>query len=111
MNCDREEDILYLAHQLWEESDEPKTTQQGYWQRAARQVLARHPGARSKVDAPTANGRGKLNTPRHQSHAQSGFIVRIDLGTAPAKRGVTLIKRCDSSKVANLAGRLARLAD
>ena len=41
MTYDRDEDILYLAHQLWEEADVPTSAACAYWKEAALQVLAR----------------------------------------------------------------------
>ena len=41
MTYDREEDILYLAHRLWEEADAPMSAAPAYWKEAALQVLAR----------------------------------------------------------------------
>jgi hypothetical protein len=41
MNYDREEDILYLAHQLWEESGEPHASKNTCWKQAAQQIIAR----------------------------------------------------------------------
>lgn len=95
MNYDREDDILYLAHQLWEEADEPRAAPQTYWMQAAIQVLARERGHRGRDAAP----------------ARSGLAVHIDMGTAPRGRHVTLISRCEHAKVANGAPRLVRLAD
>lgn len=41
MTYDRDEDILYLAHQLWEEADAPMSAAPAYWKEAALQILAR----------------------------------------------------------------------
>ncbi len=64
MNYDREEDILYLAYQLWEESDVPKMTARTYWKQAALQVLAQGRSPQRKLDAITESGHGKTDLSR-----------------------------------------------
>lgn len=94
MNYEREADILYLAHQLWEEIGEADTTPQSCWAQAALQVLARP----SRIERQAI-----CTTPivRQQRYAQSGIGICIDPGTGATQTGVTLIRRSDCSGVAN----------
>jgi|GEM_PF-6051877 len=102
MNYDREADILYLAHQLWEEMDTPDATPQTCWTQAALQVMAR----------PCKSAEREADTSRYQRYAQPGLVICMDRGTGPVRRGVTFIGDHVSSEAANQPLRqIRRLAD
>ena len=79
MYADRETDILYLAHRLWEESDDPQTSPRTCWTKAAREILARSP----RVPTP------KAPAARMAAHCFGGgngsmrITLRADTGISP----------------------------
>lgn len=104
MNYDREADILYLAHQLWEERDAPGITAQSCWTQAALQMLARP----RKADAPTARVAWSA---RYQRYVQPGLALCIDHGVAQPQRRITFVSG-DAQTAANRpVSRIRRLAD
>lgn len=111
MDYNREEDILYLAHPLWEESDEPTATPHTYWAQAALQILAQDRKQQHRAECIPECGESKTDFYRHQSYVQPGFAVRIDMGTGVGKQSVTLIKECDYFELANAVRCWGRVAD
>lgn len=111
MSYDREEDILYLAHHLWEEADTPTATPQAYWAQAALQVLAKGRPSSCTGSASGQSRQGVAKLSRHQSYVRQGATVYIDMGTMADHSRVALIKRCDHAEVANPVLCLARVAE
>ena len=99
MYCDRETDILYLAHRLWEESEDPTTSPRTCWTQAAREILARSPRPRSEpAKAPITTG----------AFSCAKGTLRIKFR---ASDGIGLGGRTPATVVANAPLRLARLAE
>ncbi len=118
MISNRETDILYLAHELWEGSDEPKASPQSYWKQAALDVLAQGQKSLQKVDHIGANRsrtqvfcRYQSLAKLDQSPAKLGKILYIEMRSSPEGRCVILSGRCNLSEAANTPEMLERLAD
>ncbi len=106
MANDREEDILYLAHQLWEEDAAPAASAHTYWQEAARQVLAsgqKPYGAFGRGVTSCYDTTGKAVTRLTQLSLQFGTTSRIEMGIAVGTQRVTLFNRQMHLKAANSA--------
>jgi hypothetical protein len=111
MAYDREEDILYTAHQLWEEDDAPTSDTHAYWQRAALQVLARgrvhayraydrvsHSFSvpRAVTSGPTTASSCVITSfaqPELSMHLQFGTSGCIEMNSVTGTRTVMTIKR------------------
>ncbi len=84
MSYDREESILYLAHQLWEEDFAPNSSTQCYWQAAALHILKTGPKSVSASGSrPKKVGRNTL---------QFRSSPRIEMGYSKSTKSVTLFK-------------------
>ncbi len=108
MISNRETDILYLAYELWEESDEPKASQQSYWKQAALDVLAQGRKPQQKVDHIRANRSRTQVFCRHQGHTK---VVNIKMRSLPEGRCAILGGVSNRSEAANAPEMLERLAD
>lgn len=111
MAYDREEDILYTAHQLWEEDDAPTSDTHAYWQRAALQVLARgrvhayraYDMVSNGFNAPRATAPGRTTAsscvitssahPELSMYLQFGTSGCIEMSSVTGTRTVMTIKR------------------
>ena len=96
MLCDRNLDVLLLAHQLWEEDDAPKQPQHSYWLEAAHTVLA------SKVSRLRPPHLGEAAATHRVGVVQFGSSPIIKLGRAGRMHVVRLVRDCKSCIPANL---------
>lgn len=104
----RDEDILYLAHQLWEEDETPTASAHAYWQDAARQILARGP-VRKQANGPDDIGMAPARPVKPCLHI--GPSWRIEMGAATGPRRVLPFRHDADMKVANPAVQLVRRVD
>lgn len=98
MSYDREEDILYLAQQLWEEDDVRTFPSQEVWRNAALEILAQggHFSRRSE-------GRFDSNSERNRVYYRLKFRSSPDvfLGRLASTKMVSSFKRCAHEDVSN----------
>ena len=87
MACARDVEILYLAHQLWEEDDAPKRSVHSYWSGAAREILA---SGRCFDRNPTGGRQGRTDRA-----APEAFKSTLALIAASKTRGIGA-ERCES---------------
>lgn len=115
MTYDRDAEILYLAHQLWEEDVAPAADSHRYWAKAALQVLARGPRPQpSKGVHMTSLFRAtqvRLNARQSRNGRTSRTALRIEMGQAAGQQRITFITRNDNPQAANQTLLLARTAD
>jgi hypothetical protein len=93
MSCERDEEILYLAHQLWEEDDTPSQSCSCYWTLAAQEILASGP-SRTQV-------RHLHNTHACTRIACDNWAMRIEVGHAVKHRCSVTTKGLKQPKAAN----------
>ncbi len=129
MAYDREDDILYAAHQLWEEDDAPTSDTHAYWQRAALQVLARgrvqayraYDRVSHGFNAPRAIAPGPTTAsscvitssahPELSMYLQFGTSGCIEMNSVTGTRTVMTIKRTVARSAVNQPLRLVSKTD
>ncbi len=129
MAYDREDDILYAAHQLWEEDDAPTSDTHAYWQRAALQVLARgrvqaHRAydrvshgfnvSRAIAPGPTTASSCVITSfahPELSMHLQFGTSGCIEMNSVTGTRTVMTIKRTVARAAVNQPFRVVSKTD
>ncbi|MDO5758718.1 MAG: hypothetical protein Q4P24_14765 [Rhodobacterales bacterium] len=108
---DREQEILYLAHQLWEEDLVPGACSHTYWQEAARQILAL--GRPGHPQHSNGTGLRDLNATRRKIHFARGTMQyttspRIEMGRSTATWSVSLVGKFDRLVPSNSSDQQAR---
>ena len=105
MAHDREEDILYLAHQLWEEQASSVQSVHSCWQKAAAEVLsngwAHHSCRNEACNAdPTAI--------HSQTYLRFGKSVTVEMGKSSSAYRIETITCRPDAEIANPAIFLVR---
>ena len=108
MTYDREEDILYLAHQLWEEQAASHVSVRSCWQEAASEVLS-HGRARYAGQKIAHGADEKTNHPN--VCIQFGSSPLIEMGKILSTYRVEMITHRPQAKIANPAIFLVRSND
>jgi hypothetical protein len=102
MIYDREADILYLAHYLWEEAGAPAGAAPAYWKEAALQVLARGgkhaPSHNAVVNFDVQKPSAKRSLSLCLTRAKHGRAICVD---AMGQRRVTFVPAHEQVTVAN----------
>ena len=108
MTYDREEDILYMAHQLWEEQALSYGSARSCWQEAASEVLSR--GQMRHAGRNDAHGADeKIN--HSQAGIQFGSSPVIEMGHGATAYRVEMLTRLPQIEISNPAIFLVRSGD
>ena len=108
MTHDREEDILYLAHQLWEEQAASFPSARSCWQDAACEILSNRRARYTRQDDACA---GSTEVRQVQPALQFGSSPVITPGKAVSASRIALVKPSPHVKIANPAIFLVYRAD
>ena len=105
MTHDREEDILYLAHQLWEEQAASFPSARSCWQDAACEILSNGRARYTHQDDTCA---GSAEVQQAQPSLQFGSSPLITPGKSVSASRIALVKPCPHVEIANPAIFLVR---
>ena len=100
MAYDREEDILYLAHQLWEEQEASSPSARICWQDAAAQVLS---GGRARSAYQDEPRHADVKLRHAQTCLQFGASCVIEPGKGATAYRITMITHSSAVEIANPA--------
>lgn len=97
MLCDRDLDVLFLAHQLWEEDVAPKQPERSYWLKAALTILS---SSARKAQTPIMI---EPTVCPHVEIVQFGSSPIIKFGRSGRTHVVRLVRDCGGYISANSA--------
>ena len=103
MSYDREEDILYLAHQLWEDDQARTLTSRDLWKEAALEILAQGGQSRRRAESrfESISQRSRVDGRLNSRFLKFRSSPDVYMGRLTSAKMVSLFKCCAREEASN----------